>query len=96
MGPARVKPVTQLVETPKKQIVTPFQANPKRQDRPRPLLQPKFCVSIASKPDLNVHPGKFIPSEAELMSMNSKENADDLHIRYLLGYRDKATGRDHF
>ena len=68
VGPPRGKAVTQLVKTPKKQIVALFQATPKRQEWPRPLLQPKFGVSIASKPDLNVHPGKFIPSEAELMS----------------------------
>ena len=62
----------------------------------RPLLQPKFGVSIASKPNLNVCPGKFIPSEVELMSLKSKENADELCIRYLPGYRNKSTGSDHF
>ena len=40
----RVKHVAQLVETPKRKIVTPFQATPKRQEQPRPLLQPKFDV----------------------------------------------------
>ena len=30
------------------------------------------------------------------MSMKSVENADDLHIRYLPGYRDKSMGGDHF
>ena len=74
----------------------PFQVTPKRQERPRPLLKPEFGVSILSKPDLNVCPGKFIPSLAELMSMKSVENADDLHIRYLQGYRDKSMGADHF
>ena len=77
-------------------MVMAFQVTPKRQDRPRPLLQLKFGVSVMSKPDFNVHPGKFIPSEAEIMSIKSKENADDLHIRYLLGYKDKSMGGDHF
>ena len=58
----RIKAVAQLVETPKKQIVTPFQAMPKRQEWPRPLLQPKFDVSVASKPDFNTRAGRFIPS----------------------------------
>ena len=88
MGPVRVKAVAQPIKTPKKQILMPFQVTPKRQERPRPLLQPKSGVSILSKPDLNVCAGKFIPSEAELVSMKSVENADDLHIRYLLGYRE--------
>ena len=96
MGPVRIKAVTQPITTPKKQIVMPFQATLKRQERPRPLLQPKFGVSVLSKPDLNVCPGKFIPSEAELMSMKSVENADDLHIRYIPLYRDKSMGVDHF
>ena len=96
VGPVRVKAVTQPIETPKKQIVMPFQVTLKRQERPRPLLQLKFGVSIWSKPDLNVRPRKFIPSEAELMSMKSVENADDLCRRYLPGYRDKSMGGDHF
>ena len=53
-------------------------------------------MSLLSKPDLNVLPGKFISFEAELMSMKSVKSADDLCIRYLLGYRDKATGSDQF
>ena len=96
VGAARVKPVAQPIKTPKKKIVMTFQVTPKRQDQPRPLLQPNFSVSVASKPDLNKCPGKFIPSEAKLMGMKSKENAEDLCIRYLPGYRDKATGGDHF
>ena len=96
VGPVRIKATAQPIKTPKKQIVTPFQVTPERQERPRPLLQSKSGVSVLSKPDLNVCPGKFIPSEAELMSMKSVENADDLHIRYLLGYRDKSMGGDHF
>ena len=77
LAPApRVKPVTQLVETPRKQIVKPFQATPKKQDQPRPLLQPKFGVSVTSKPDFNKCPGKFIPSEAKFMGLKHKENAD--------------------
>ena len=96
VGPVTVKAVTQPIKTHRKEIVTPFQVTPKRQERPRPLLQLKFGVSLSSKPDSNVHPGKFIPSEAELMSMKSVENADDLHIRYLPGYRDKVTGSDQF
>ena len=85
----RIKAVAQLVETPKKQIVTPFQATPKRQEWPRPLLQPKFDVSVASKPDFNTCPGKFIPSEAEVMGLKSKENAEELRMRYILGYINK-------
>ena len=54
LAPApRVKPLAKLVEAPRKQIVTPFQATPKRQDQPRPLLQPKFGVSVTSKPHFN-------------------------------------------
>ena len=96
VGPVRVKAVTQCIETPKKQILMPFQVTPKRQERPRLLLQLKFGVSILSKPDINVGPGKLIPSEAELMSMKSVENADDLCSRYLQGYWDKSMGGDHF
>ena len=85
----RIKAVAQPVETPKKQIVTPFQAMPKRQEWPRPLLQPKFDVSVTSKPDLNTHPGMFIPSEAKMMGLKSKENAEELHMRYIPGYINK-------
>ena len=85
----RIKAVAQLVETPKKQIVTPFQAMPKRQEWPRPLLQPKFDVSVASKPDFNTSVGRFIPSEAEMMGLKSKENAEELCMRYIPGYINK-------
>ena len=84
-----IKAVAQPVETSKKQIGSPFQAMPKRQEWPRPLLQPKFDVSVASKPDFNTHAGKFIPSEAEMMGLKSKENAEELHMRYILGYINK-------
>ena len=85
----RIKAVAQPVETPKKQIVTPFQAMPKRQKQPRPLLQPKFDVSVTSKPDLNTRPGRIIPSEAEMMGLKSKKNAEELCMRYILGYINK-------
>ena len=84
-----IKAVAQLVETPKKPIVTPFQAMPQRQEWPRPLLQPKFDLSVASKPDFNTRPGMFIPSEAEMMGLKSKENAEELRMRYILGYVNK-------
>ena len=92
----RVKPVTLPVETPKKQIVMPFQVTPKRQDRPRPLLQPKYDISVMSKPNFNKCLGKFIPSEAKMMGLKSKENAEELHFRYLPGYRDKRMGGDNY
>ena len=87
-----IKAVAQPVETPKKQIVTPFQATPKRQEWPRPLLQPKFDVFVASKPDFNTHAERFIPSEAEMMGLKSKENAEELHLRYIPGYINKQSG----
>ena len=88
----RIKAVAQLVETPKKQIVTPFQATPKRQEWPRPLLQPKFDVSVTSKPDFNTCPGRFIPSEAKMMGLKSTENAEELRMRYIPGYINKQSG----
>ena len=88
----RIKAVAQPVETPEKQIVTPFQAMPKRQEQPRPLLQPKFDVSVTSKPDLNTCPGRFMPSEAKMMGLKSKENAEELHMRYIPGYINKRSG----
>ena len=83
-----IKAVAQPVETPKKQIITPFQTMPKRQEWPRSLLQPKFDLSVASKPDFNT---QFIPSEAEMMGLKSNENAEELHIRYIPGYICRAT-----
>ena len=88
----RIKAVAQPVGTPRKQIVTPFQAMPKRQEQPGPLLQLKFDVSVASKPDFNTHAGRFIPSEAEMMGLKSKENAEELHMRYIPGYISKQSG----
>ena len=87
-----IKAVAQSVETPKKPIVTPFQAMPKRQERPRPLLQLKFDLSVASKPDFNTRVGRFIPSEAEMMGLKSKENAEELRMRYIPGYLNKQSG----
>ena len=78
MAPVVVKAVTQPVQMPKRQIVMPFQATPVAKNPTRPILQLKFDVSATSKPDFNVHPGRFIPSEAELMSLKSRDNADDL------------------
>ena len=65
---------------------------PKRQEQPRPLLQLKFDVSVASKPDFNTHVGRFIPSEAKMMGLKSKENAEELCMRYILGYLNKRSG----
>ena len=87
-----IKAVAQPVGTLKKQIVTPFQAMPKRQEWPRPLLQPKFDLSVASKLDFNTHVGRFIPSEAEMMGLKSKENAEELCMRYIPGYINKQSG----
>ena len=86
VGPVRVKAVTQPINIHKKEIVMSFQVTLKREKRPRLPLQPKFGVSLSSKLDLNVHPGKFIPSEAESMSLKSKENEDELCKRHLPGY----------
>ena len=78
-----VKKQVQAVK--QKEVVTPFQVmTPKHL-----LLQPKFSVTSSSKPDLHVRPGQFIPSESELMSLKSKENAQKLMDRYLPGYEDK-------
>ena len=85
----RIKAVAKPVETPKKQIVTLFQAMQKRQEWPRPLLQPNFDVSVTSKPDFNTCTGKFIPSEAKMMGLKSKENAEELCMRYIPGYINK-------
>ena len=85
-----VQPKLSLVKKPvqavkQKEVVTPFQViTPKR-----PLLQPKFSVTYSSKPDLHVQPGWFIPSESELVSLKSNENAHDLMERYLPEYEDK-------
>ena len=62
---------------------------PKRQERPRPLLQPKFDLSVASKPDFNTRAGRFIPSEAKMMGLKSKENVEELRMRYIPGYINK-------
>ena len=74
VAPFAVKAVSQTVQTPKRQIVTPFQATPVAKNPTRPI----FCVSTTSKPDFNVCLGQFIPSEAELMSLKSRENANEL------------------
>ena len=81
-NPSLVKKPVQAVK--QKEVVTLFQAmTPKH-----PLLQPKFSVTSSSQPDLLVRPGWFIPSESELMSLKSKENAQELMERYLAGYED--------
>ena len=33
--------------------------------------------------------GRFIPSEAEMMGLKSKENAEEVHMRYIPGYINK-------
>ena len=85
-GMAKPKPKPNKVVQPKqKEVVTPFQAMTSK----HPLLQPKFGVTSMSKPDLHIRPGQFIPSDSELMSVKSKENAQELMERYLSGYEDK-------
>ena len=92
-----VQPKPSLVKKPgqavkQKEVVSLFQAmTPKH-----PLLQPKFSVTSISKPDLHVPPGQFIPFESELMSLKSKENAQELMERYLPGSEDKKTGNVRF
>ena len=56
------------------------------------MLQLKFDVSVASKPDFNSCAGRFIPSEAKMMGLKSKENAEELRMRYILGYLNKRSG----
>ena len=45
---------------------------------------------------MHVIPGWFIPSESELMSLKSKENAHELMERCLPGNEDKKTGNVRF
>ena len=40
--------------------------------------------------------GGLFPSKTELMSIKSKENVEELRIRYLPGYRDSTMGEDHY
>ena len=47
---------------------------------------------LTSKPDLNTHLGRFIPSEAKMMGLKSKENAEELCMRYIPGYINKQSG----
>ena len=66
VGPARVKSVTQLVETLKKQIVMPFQVTPKRQINGwRPFLNPTERSQIAANMAMKMM-GEWVAIQATL------------------------------